>query len=314
MDAALFAGLVAVSAGAFYGGYRAVVDRPPYALVFGVLALLATTVLVASVVSDPDGVTLQTVQSGAYTYTLAAELSGPPPPAFDFTFDSAGDLSGWLQSRYVYPQSGGTRYGWTADHGGAIQVESDDSRGQRFDGLYVRVVREAGQEWSTLEFDYRLVGLPGRHGLSVGWSCDACFTSNNNAIVAPADAPADTGWRHVQLTIPIVEKDLQITFFPPIISAGSDGLYSPRLIQLDNVEIDATGVQLSTSTVVGPGVHETSVDRWVLTADTRTETVQVLEATAQNRTVLGGLLSAWAVVQLVTVVGWLAPVLGGGRK
>ena len=321
MDAFVFVALLAVSVGAFWGGYRAVVDRPPFAVLFGVLSVLASTVLLAAVVSDPAGVTWTTTETGSYVYTLAAELGGgDPEPEFSFPFDTQAGLSGWFQSRNVSPVSGGTLISWSTEHGGslALTVPPTTSTSARFAGLYWSGERPAGHEWDTLSFDYRLVGTPGRHGLEVAWTCTSCLVSNETSVVTLADATSDTGWQHVDLTIPISEKDIEVIFRQPYfrltLSPGEQ--YPARTIYLDNVELTTAGLTVTgssgTSTTSEHG--ETSAGRWVLTSDTTVTETTLVEATAANRQVVGGLLGAWSLIAMLATFGGLAPILGGAKR
>ena len=263
MDGFLFCLLVGLTFGLFLAAFRTGGRAPQASLAFALLSAGAAMFCTLAVVSDPDGVVWVSTESVVYTHTLAASMeTAARPPDFDYTFDSAAGLSGWFQARYNQPVSGGTRIAWDTDHGGSVKVTSDGTRAQRWDGLYLALERPAGTEWDRLEFDYRITGLPGRHGLEVGWSCDTCFLSESDTVVSASASTADTGWQHSVLNIPITEKTLQIFWVGPLVQPV-DGSYSPRTIALDNVKIYLAGgsTELSSATaslvehgesVVGP--------------------------------------------------------------
>ena len=317
MDGLVFLLCLGLSFGLFGAAYRTAARAPHNALVFSLLAAGAAVVCTMGLVADPDGVVWRATDTVTYSHTLAASMdTAAPPPEFDYTFNAAGDLSGWLQARYNQPVSGGTRYGWDSDHGGSIKLTADGSRAQRFDGLYLRLERPAGTEWDRIEFDYRITGLPGRHGLEVGWSCDACFLSESDTVVSASASTADTGWQHATLQVPIVERDLQITWRGPLVSADALGSYSPRTIALDNVKVYVAGGGLDLSTATASTVEhgDSSAGRFVLTGATTETEIVLVAPTDANRTVAGGLFTGWAAYSVLFGLGQLPALLSGGRR
>lgn len=315
MDGFLFVVLMGLSFGGFAAAHRSAGKAPYTALTLAVLAVLAGLVCTMAVVADPDGVRFVSEGRTVYEHTLAASMDVPaPPPAFEWTFDSAAGLDGWHQSNYVYKASNDDELSWSAEHGGSIKMVATTSRDDRFNGFYLASIsREAGHEWATLAFDYRIVGEPGRHGLIVAWSCDACFASQSTTIVSADASTNDSGWQHAQVEIPITEKDLIVSWTPPLVAAVG-GLYSERTVYLDNVVIRTAGLSLSNETAGVPVEHgASSAGRFVLTAETESVSIPLIAATDSNRAVAGGLFGAWSVYLLLYSIGLLPAVLWGRK-
>lgn len=315
MDAVVFFLLLGGTFSFFLGAYRASGKSGVSAVVFGMFAAMLAMIATMAVVSDTDGIVLVSRDAVTYTHTDAAALDkAPAPPEFEWRFGSAADLDGWHQSRYLFKASSDDEFGWTSDHGGSIKVTADTSRDDRFNGIYLaKIERQAGHEWSTLSFDYRITGQPERHGLIVGWSCDACFASESDTIVSAPASTADSGWQSATLDIPITEKDLIVAWYPPLLAAQG-GLYSERSIWLDNVEIRTAGLTVSSATGVSTIEHgNTSAGRYVLTAEATESRLVLIGPSESNRMVLGTLLLAWSAFSVLFLIGQFPSLLNGGK-
>lgn len=322
MDGFLFVFALAASFGLFLAAFRTGQNSPHNALVFAVLAAGAGTVCLLGVIADSDGVAFKFSDETTYRHRLASDL-GPAPlerPQFDWTFDGLTSVpSPWKQlsaTRLITPTDKLT-VDQVPGRGGVLHYVGDDPSSVRSfgGGAGIQLARPLGQDWDRVEFDYRVMGDAGRYGLKIRFSCDVCSGFVDRVDYPAATSAADSGWLHTSIDIPIDAKHIVLAFGSPFVGRQG-GLYSTFDLQLDNVHVYTTGNAVvpssNTSVIADHGL--TSAGRWVLVSDSTESTFVLVDPTAQNRTVFGGLLLGWAAYCGLYGVGVLPALLSARRR